>query len=180
MRCFFMDYIYNDKEYINLVKDILKNDKFKKIDLCIHHGLSRLDHSLRVSYFSYKVAKKIKLDFVACARAGLLHDFFIQEDLSEFEQKISAFLHHKVALENSCTFFEISNKEKDIIYKHMFPLVISTIPIYLESYLVSIVDKIVAVYDFCLSTSFSLRKKYNTVNTSIFMFMIFCCYFNNL
>ena len=41
---------------------------------------------------------------------------------------------------------------------------------------ISIVDKIVAVYDFGLSTSFALKKNY----ASMFMFMIFCCYFNNL
>ena len=84
-----MDYIYNDNEYINLVNDIMKNEKFKKTEYCIHHGLSRMDHSLRVSYFSYKFAKKLNLNFVSCARAGLLHDFFIREDLTNFEDKIA-------------------------------------------------------------------------------------------
>ena len=175
-----MDYIYNDYEYFNLIDDIMKNEKFKKIEKCMHHGLSRMDHSLRVSYFSYKIAKKLKLDFVSCARAGLLHDFFVQEDLTEFEQKISMFVHHTVALDNSCKYFDISNKEKNIIVSHMFPVTLFKIPKYFESYLVSMVDKIVAVYDFGLSASFIMKKRYNTVNTSLFMFMIFCCYFNNL
>lgn len=175
-----MDYIYNNKEYFDIVKDILNNNKFKKIEYCTHHGLSRLDHSLRVSYYSYKTAKKLNFNYKECARAGLLHDFFIQEDLNDVEKKFSAFVHHKVALDNSCKYFEISKREKDIIFKHMFPLVPNTIPIYKESYLVSIVDKIVATYDFGLSFSNVVKKFYTSVNPSLFMFMIFCCYFNNL
>ena len=42
--------------------------------------MTRYDHSLRVSYYSYVLAKKIGLDYVLVSRAGLLHDFFFSED----------------------------------------------------------------------------------------------------
>lgn len=175
-----MERIYNDKDYINIVKDILANDKFKKIDYCKHHGLSRMDHSLRVSYYSYKFAKKHNMDYVKMARAGLLHDFFVDSDLTEKQMKISAFLHHTVALTNSCKYFELSDKEKDIIVKHMFPLTPFRIPRYIESYIVSIVDKIVATYEFSLTIPVALKKKMGSYSTSIFLFMIFCREFNFL
>lgn len=175
-----MERIYSDKEYMSIVSDILDNDKFKKIKNCKHHGLSRLDHSLRVSYYSYLFARKYNLDYVKVARAGLLHDFFINEDLNEKERKISAFVHHKVALDNSSRYFKLSDKEKNIIVAHMFPLTLFRIPIYIESYLVSIIDKIVATYEFGLTKPIILKRRLGVVGTYILMFMTFCCKFNTL
>lgn len=172
--------IYNDKEYMSIVGDILDNSKFKKIDNCIHHGLSRFDHSLRVSYYSYKFARKHNLDYVAVARAGLMHDFFIADDLTDYQKKISAFVHHNIALNNACKYFNLTKKEKNIIVSHMFPLVLFKIPMYIESYVVSIVDKIVATYEFSLTKPIVIKRKFGTFSTSVFLFMIFCCRFNAL
>ena len=146
-----MNKIYNDNDYLNIVNDILYNEDFKKIDNNIHHGLSRLDHSLRVSYYSYKISKFMSLNYKETARAGLLHDFFMTGELSKKEQRISAFVHPKKALENSNKIYSLSNREKNIIEAHMFPLVINKIPKYKESWLVSGVDKIVALYEFGFS-----------------------------
>ena len=74
-----MKNIENDFEYINIVKHILSNDKFNEIKKIEHHGISRFDHSLKVSYYSYKVAKFLKLDSEEVARGGLLHDFFLSD-----------------------------------------------------------------------------------------------------
>ena len=77
-----MGYLSYDKEYKKIISKIMKNKHFLKIDNCIHHGNSRLDHSLRVSYYSYKISKLLRLNAVETARAGLLHDFFTSDDLS--------------------------------------------------------------------------------------------------
>ena len=42
-----------------------------------HHGISRMEHSIKISYYSYLIAKKLKMDYVSVARGGLLHDFFL-------------------------------------------------------------------------------------------------------
>ena len=47
-----MNYLSLDKEYKSIVEDILENKNFMKINDCRHHGITRLEHSLRVSYFS--------------------------------------------------------------------------------------------------------------------------------
>lgn len=146
-----MKNIYNDNDYLNLINDILYNNEFKKIDSSIHHGLSRLDHSLRVSYYSYKVSKILLLDYKEVARAGLLHDFFVTKELSRKERTISAFVHPQKALANSDKYFNLSEKEKNIIEAHMFPLVPNKIPKYMESWIVSLVDKVVATYEFSYS-----------------------------
>ena len=46
---------FDNYEYKEIVKDILNNREFKKIELCPHHKINRLVHSKRVSYYSYKI-----------------------------------------------------------------------------------------------------------------------------
>ena len=70
---------FDNYEYKEIVKDILNNREFKKIELCPHHKINRLVHSKRVSYYSYKICKKLGFDYVSAARGGLLHDFFLNK-----------------------------------------------------------------------------------------------------
>ena len=77
-----MNYIYNDKKFDNIIRDVMDDIDFKEIDTCVHHGISRLEHSLRVSYYSYKVTKVLGLDYKETAIAGLLHDFFLSKNLN--------------------------------------------------------------------------------------------------
>ena len=143
----------NNIEYTNIINNIINNDEFQKISDCSHHGITRLEHSLRVSYFSYKTSKFLHLNARETARAGLLHDFFVTENMSEKEKIVSCFKHPKKALKNADDIFILSDMERDIIYSHMFPLIITRPPKYLESWLVSVVDKIVAIYEFSSSYS---------------------------
>lgn len=48
--------------------------------------------------------------------------------------------HPKIALENSKKLFDLNEKEKDIILKHMWPLTLS-LPKYKESFIVTLADK---------------------------------------
>ena len=66
-----MNNTYNDFEYLNIIKSIINNNEYKEIGNCLHHGTSRLKHSLRVSYYSYKVAKLLNLDYKETAIGGL-------------------------------------------------------------------------------------------------------------
>lgn len=160
----------NDVKYQILINDILENEKMKKLANCRHHGLNRLDHSLKVSYYSYKIAKKIRLDYKSVARAGLLHDFFINEDLSEKKRKFSIFFHPYKSIENSTKYFNLNEMEKDIIITHMFPTLPHKIPKYLESWLVSIVDKIVATEEFY--TAYAKPYTYKLSNLYIMLILI--------
>jgi len=147
-----------DIEYSILIKDILENVKFNEMNNIEHHGTSRMIHSKRVSYYSYKISKVLHLDYIAAARAGLLHDFFISEKNRNRKQRLkSTFIHPKKALENSIKHFNINEKEQDIIISHMFPINIH-IPKYIESWIVSTVDKIVGCYEFL--ESFSIKQTY--------------------
>lgn len=48
-----------DKEYMSLVGHLIQNPRFKKLDGIVqHHHSTRLEHSINVSYTSYRIAKK--------------------------------------------------------------------------------------------------------------------------
>lgn len=159
--------VNNDKEYVNIVNHILNSEEFSKIKNIDHHGTTRYLHSIRVSYYSYKISKALHLSYEETARAGLLHDFFLsKEDRSTFERMISTFTHPKKAVEHTSEFFEISDKERDIIQTHMFPLYIS-MPKYAESWIVNSVDKVVGMLEF----SNTFRYKFNYVGNIALLFL---------
>ena len=139
---------YFDNEYLNKVKDILDNEEFKKMESIVHHEVNRLEHSIRVSYYSYKLAKALKMDTKQVARAALLHDFFLEENENEKVTKrmITMLEHPKYALENSKKYFELTDMEEDIILTHMFPIGL-TVPKYFESWMVDIVDDVASIYE---------------------------------
>ena len=83
-----------DKVYLEIVDDVLSNNDFKELKMYKHHGDNRLDHSIRVSYYSYLIAKKIGLNTKSIARAGLLHDFF-KVNIRKFLTTINNILNYK-------------------------------------------------------------------------------------
>ena len=166
-----MKNIFNDHTYLFLVSDILENEKFKKLEECKHHGLNRLEHSLRVSYYSYLITKKLKLNYEETARGSLLHDFFINSDLSVRKQKLSMFFHPYASLKNSFNTFSLTELEKDIIINHMFPTLPHKIPKYIESWIVSMVDKVVATYEFY--SSYSRILTYRLSNLYFMLILLF-------
>lgn len=150
-----------DLEFIRIVEHILDNKEFKKIKKIEHHGVNRYDHSVRVAYYSYKVAKFMRLDYKGTARGGLLHDFFMSpEDRTKTDRFISTFVHPKYALDTAKSHFELSKKEEDMIRSHMFPINIS-VPKYAESWIVSTVDKIVAINELSLKVKFRVKYAYS-------------------
>lgn len=140
-----------DEEYMSIIKDILSVDEFRNLENIQHHEQTRLNHSLKVSYYAYRAAKKMGLHYDEVARAGLLHDFYLGQ-VNEQKNIKDRFLlfttkHPQQAVYNSLKYFELTDKEIDIIRSHMFPVDIK-IPKYAESWLVSIVDKIVSFNEF--------------------------------
>lgn len=137
-----------DTEYSQIINHILINEEFNKIKTIEHHGVTRYDHSLKVSYYSYKIAKLLHLDYKEVARGGLLHDFFLSSEKRDSKERfISTFIHPKKAVQKSLEHFDLSEKEIDMIRTHMFPINLA-LPKYAESWIVSLVDKGVAIVEF--------------------------------
>ena len=70
---------YYKEEFESIVSQILSNKEFLKTKDKSHHGITRYEHLMRVSYYSYFITKILRLNYKETARAGLLHDFFLDE-----------------------------------------------------------------------------------------------------
>lgn len=133
------------KEFEKITADISLNSKFMELNTCVHHGITRLEHSYRVAYFSYKILKFLRLNYIEGTRAALLHDFFI-DDVDQFNALKRYRKHPEYALENAKKYFKLSPLQEDIIVKHMFPVTFRP-PKYLETIVVDLVDDVCSIYE---------------------------------
>ena len=132
----------NIAEFKSIIGDIANHPEVKKLKNYEQHAhRSTYYHCAHVSFITYIICKKLNLDYVSAARAAMVHDlYFYDWHANEPGHRFHGFTHPKVALENAEKLFELNEKEKDIIKKHMWPLTLS-LPKYKESYVVTLVDK---------------------------------------
>jgi len=143
-----LEKITKDKEYYDIVKEIINDLEFQKRKDYLHHeNESVFDHVLEVSYYSYLYCKDHNLDYISAAIGGLLHDFYptpwqgVNVEHKKFFQK-HGFVHAREAKENALKFFPqyMNPKIENIILRHMFPLNI-TPPKYKEAWVITMIDK---------------------------------------
>ncbi|NCC08340.1 MAG: HDIG domain-containing protein [Clostridia bacterium] len=107
-------------------------------------GYSCYDHCIFVAYMGFTMCRALGLDYRAAARAGLLHDLYLANwhdtSVGNFKR---LWVHPHIALDNASQRIDLSEKEADIIVKHMWPLT-APLPAYRESWLVSLADKVCA------------------------------------
>ncbi|MCX7715647.1 MAG: HD family phosphohydrolase [Clostridia bacterium] len=137
-----------EEEYERCVKDLIQHEMVLSMKNFIQHGdVNCLEHSICVSYNSYMICRKLKLDYRSAARGGLLHDFFLYDWHTEKPYKgLHGFIHPTVAFKNANMHFGLNDMEKDIILKHMWPLTIR-LPKYRETVIVLLVDKYCAMME---------------------------------
>ena len=150
-----------NKDYMEIVADLMGSEEVQALEKFVHHKVTnRLAHSISVSYRSYKIAKFLGLDEVATARAALLHDLFYYESCDKHcvGGKGHNYEHPRIALENALKLTELSEKEQDIIVKHMFGATLA-LPLYGESYLVTWMDKHSAICEWCAGIMNFIKNK---------------------
>ncbi len=143
-----------DNRYYDCICDIVNLEEVEKLKQIPHHiSTTRFQHCLNVSYYSYLVCRKLNLDARSAARAGLMHDLFYYDrkeynSYSKGKTHIShSSMHPLVAAENADKIMDISDRERDMIENHMWP-VTKEKPKYKEGYVISFVDKYCALLEF--------------------------------
>ncbi|MBQ1518576.1 MAG: HD domain-containing protein [Ruminococcus sp.] len=151
--------------YYSCIADIIDSEELEKLKIIRHHiSTTRFQHCLNVSYYSYIVCRKFRLNARSAARAGLLHDLFYY-DRKEYNssrhkgQPKHSHMHSQIALENACEVTSISMLEKDMIEKHMWPMTRS-MPKYKETYVITMIDKYCAVLEFCVPKVTKVRSHF--------------------
>lgn len=136
------------------VEDILNHEEYKQLASFTHHRpFTTLEHSLRVAQIAYNWSIRLEgplhLDTQAITRGALLHDFFLYDwhHMRPDGARWHGFRHPRIACQNAERCFPLSEKEKDIILSHMWPLTVR-MPRSREAFLVMIADKMASIQEF--------------------------------
>ena len=165
-----LDELEENEEYKAIIRkhgqDILKSEEYIRLKSFIQHGnVTVYEHCLHVALCAIKLGRVLG---VHCkerelVRGALLHDYFLYDwhnadAPGNIHPKLHGFYHPGIALRNATRDFILSEREKDIIKKHMWPLTINP-PRCREAWIVCIADK----YSSTLET-LKLRKGKILVN----------------
>ena len=133
--------------YRDAVKDVLESSEVQELKEFRHHKcMTRFQHCLNVSYYSYLLCRRLGFNADEAARAGMIHDLYPDCPKCSRSHLVS---HPETALKNARKAFDISKVEEDVILKHMWPIRRGR-PKYPESYVVMITDKYIAFFEFCI------------------------------
>ncbi len=145
----------NNKElYYDTVRELLKDPEVRKLQkIPQHEGNNTLNHSIDVAKVSFSLAERlhIHIDEKTLATGAILHDYYLY-DIKErgYSDYFHGRNHPETALRNAEEKFELSDKEKNIIRGHMWPLTLFHPPKSKEAWLVSIADKYCAIKEMWL------------------------------
>jgi len=136
----------NNEDFQKAVSTVLDSKNLQLTKTFTQHGnVSVFAHSMAVAAYSKKLAEKlgIKHDTKSLVRGAMLHDFFLYDwhETSNIGDGLHGFAHPYTASKNAIREFRLSPRELDIIRKHMWPLTLTKVPKYRESWLVCAVDK---------------------------------------
>lgn len=145
------------------LQNLSGGSKLRGMERYIQHGsTSCLKHTIAVAYVSIKIAKFMGIhckrrDLI---RGALLHDYFLYDwHDGEKGRSIHGFTHPYAALANADRDFTLTDTERDIIKKHMFPLTVYP-PKCREGWIVCLADKVCSLYE-----TFKRKDAYANINT---------------
>lgn len=135
------------KEIREAAEDILVSRNFEKTGGFIQHGsMTVKHHSLNVAKYSLFFSKKlpIAVNRRELIRGALLHDYFLYDwhtkDRANEHRHLHGFYHPGIALRNASKEYSLTQREQDIIKKHMWPLTVVP-PMCREAWIVTAADK---------------------------------------
>ena len=117
----------------------------------IQHGdVTVYAHVMSVALESCRMARRleragVRVDKASLVRGALLHDYFLYDwHVSDPSHRLHGFTHPFCALRNAEHDFVLNARERNIIVRHMFPLV-PVPPACREAWIVCCADKVCAL-----------------------------------
>lgn len=127
--------------------DILQGNNFISTKAYVQHGsMSVNQHCKSVAEASLRINKRLRLngDNRELVRGALLHDYFLYDWHNREKKKgerLHGFAHANAAFTNAVNDYDISEKQKNIICSHMWPLNLTKLPRCREAWIVTFADK---------------------------------------
>jgi uncharacterized protein len=145
-------HINDDRIFYEELEKLLADEKVRGMSKYRQHfGTNTLKHSIRVAQTAFDLSNRLgwDIDEKELARGALLHDYYQYSVLDERIDAIKAYRHGTrhpwIASKNAEKDFGITDKEKNIIRSHMWPLTLRTPPKSREAALVCMADKLIAI-----------------------------------
>lgn len=147
-----MNEVLYEKTLDNMINDeaVLELEKYSQ-----HGNTSTLDHCVHVTRTAANIARQLnlKISEEELVRGSMLHDYYLynfkNEDVGAYRHGTG---HAQIALDKASELYDLTERECNIIYSHMWPLNITHIPRYKESVLVCVADKYCAAKEILQST----------------------------
>jgi len=124
------------------------------VEFSQHRGSTTYQHVHNVATCCARLAERLGwrgIDGRALARGAMLHDYYLYDirdkHMSAWRHGTS---HPRRASEQASYAFDLTQKERDIIESHMWPLTITKVPRSREAVLVCLADKHVAFCEMVL------------------------------
>ena len=139
----------SEREFWSLARETIVGSRMPMAAEHIQHGdTSVLHHSVAVAYYGWKLARAlgIRVSEQELIRGALLHDYFLYDWHNAAPGTLHGITHPLLALQNAERDFSLSERERKIIKRHMFPLT-PLPPSCREAVIVCLVDKACAVYE---------------------------------
>ncbi len=138
-----------DDIFSNIIEDIMSHTSVQDMKTISQHSkhISRFDHSLYVAYTGFVICHRLGLDSHAAARAGMLHDFHEHDSRYTSAAFKLLFTHATHASRQASEHFTLSEKEKNIIESHMWPITPHKLPKSREALIINMVDTFCAALE---------------------------------
>lgn len=139
-------YIYIQRQVEANAHDIIQSENFKRMKEYLQHGDMTVNaHVMNVARYSVALSEKLH---ISCSkrelvRGALLHDYFLYDwhiPDPEHPHNLHGFYHPGIALRNAMKEYQLTDREKDIIVRHMWPLTLVP-PRCREAWIVTAADK---------------------------------------
>ena len=132
------------REFFDAIREVKNHPAVQEMKKYPHHcDTSCYQHCLNVAYYNYHICRLLGKDYLAAARAGMLHDLFLYDwhtHAKETGDRVHGLTHPKAALAMAEKYFDLTDKERDIILKHMWPLTVIP-PKSFEGFIITLTDK---------------------------------------
>ncbi|MDO4614991.1 MAG: HD domain-containing protein [Lachnospiraceae bacterium] len=145
-------------QYEISLRKLTRDPRIRRMKQYQQHTISNtFDHVCHVARMSRKIQKKLRLSLseAELLRGAMLHDYYLynfrENPIGPYAHGTS---HAQIAAENADRDFHLTEKEKQIILSHMWPLNLTRIPRCREAWVVTAADKICAFQEMILHRHF--------------------------